>query len=401
VPFFARGVLLKLKGFERVYWQYQSSEFEGEGQNRKAITVTREHKENREFFRQTIIVYPQSGVVNPGHFSFPFQYQLPASLPGTYFEEGGNHHSGTLYYAKILYKAKATVDVAFRHNLKSTTRLVINEKYDRLVQPSFAENSKSFLTTSGELHVRVWLNKNAYIPGETLLAKMKANNTSLKTTRRIRIKVNHLLELRAHGQHKHVQRCVYEQQYAGFSPCFYGVKWLPFSIPVNLQPSTTQGAHIQSSYNFDIECDIPGAMDLCVVLPVVLLAPQFLWSAIPPQPPNAPIPPDVSIRPPWQPDESASSCVGCRNNFSLFNRRHHCRHCNQVFCGKCCTKNSTIPKLKYNTPVRVCENCFPAAQAGGKKYQSPKAVMASFLQAQQPMLPPQVAPVTPFPSAPF
>lgn len=61
---------------------------------------------------------------------------------------------------------KATLDVHHRHNLHSTTRLVVNEKFDQLLQPSFAENSKSFLTSSGALHIRTWLDKNAYVPGK-------------------------------------------------------------------------------------------------------------------------------------------------------------------------------------------------------------------------------------------
>ena len=60
---------------------------------------------------------------------------------------------------------KATLDVEHRHNLHSTTKLVVNEKFDQLLQPSYAENSKSFLTTSGQLAIRTWLDKNAYMPG--------------------------------------------------------------------------------------------------------------------------------------------------------------------------------------------------------------------------------------------
>lgn len=62
--------------------------------------------------------------------------------------------------------------------------------------------------------------------GETVLAKLKANNTSVKPTRRIRIKVHHKLELRAHGHSKHLSRVDYEQEFPGFEPCFYGVKYV-------------------------------------------------------------------------------------------------------------------------------------------------------------------------------
>lgn len=381
VPFFAKGVLLKVKGFERVWWEYQETEFEGEGQNRRAVVRTNEKKETKEFFRETIRVYPHQGTVAAGHYSFPFLYQLPSNLPGTYFEEGGN--SGDRYYAKVLYKVKATLDVQHKHNMNATTRLVVNEKFDQMVQPSFSENSKSFLTSSGSLNIRTWLDKNAYIPGETVLAKMKANNTSVKPTRKISINVIHILELRAQGQSKRTSRVEFHQDFPGFEPCYYGVKWMPFYIPVGMiRPSSLLGHHVHSSYVFEIECDIPGATDLSVKLPIRILAPQFLWSTVPQQPVHAALPPTVLIRPPWQNDDLASSCNLCYTQFSLFKRRHHCRHCAKVFCANCTDHKLPIPKLKYKEPVRVCNSCLTEAQAGGRKYQSTKEIMAKWYLSQ-------------------
>uniref|UniRef100_A0A671MV33 Hepatocyte growth factor-regulated tyrosine kinase substrate n=1 Tax=Sinocyclocheilus anshuiensis TaxID=1608454 RepID=A0A671MV33_9TELE len=39
-------------------------------------------------------------------------------------------------------------------------------------------------------------------------------------------------------------------------------------------------------------------------------------------------------------------------------RSHHCRACGQIFCGKCSSKYSTIPKFGIEKEVRVCEPCF-------------------------------------------
>lgn len=38
--------------------------------------------------------------------------------------------------------------------------------------------------------------------------------------------------------------------------------------------------------------------------------------------------------------------------------QHHCRACGQIFCGKCSSKYSTIPKFGIEKEVRVCEPCF-------------------------------------------
>jgi len=134
---------------------------------------------------------------------------------------------------------------------------------------------------------------------------------------------------------------------------------------------------------------------LSVSLPVRILAAQFLWSSVPPQPANAPLPPNTSTRPPWQPDEEASQCLRCSAQFGLFKRRHHCRHCAKVFCDNCCKQKTPIPKLKYKESVRVCDQCHPAAVAGGVKYQSTKQIYQEWQQqllAQQQQYIPPTAP---------
>ena len=42
----------KTNRFERVWWEHTYTEWQGEGQDRKAVIKTGEHKENREFFRE-------------------------------------------------------------------------------------------------------------------------------------------------------------------------------------------------------------------------------------------------------------------------------------------------------------------------------------------------------------
>ncbi|KAI4387336.1 hypothetical protein MLD38_005176 [Melastoma candidum] len=66
----------------------------------------------------------------------------------------------------------------------------------------------------------------------------------------------------------------------------------------------------------------------------------------------------------WMPDESCRVCYECDTQFTIINRRHHCRLCGRVFCGKC-TSNS-IPAKYTNRQgtyeewerVRVCNYCF-------------------------------------------
>uniref|UniRef100_A0A4W3KK35 Hepatocyte growth factor-regulated tyrosine kinase substrate n=1 Tax=Callorhinchus milii TaxID=7868 RepID=A0A4W3KK35_CALMI len=54
----------------------------------------------------------------------------------------------------------------------------------------------------------------------------------------------------------------------------------------------------------------------------------------------------------------AEECHRCRVQFGVMTRKHHCRACGQIFCGKCSSKSSTIPKFGIEREVRVCEPCF-------------------------------------------
>ncbi|XBI10151.1 1-phosphatidylinositol-3-phosphate 5-kinase FAB1B isoform X2 [Aegilops tauschii subsp. strangulata] len=64
----------------------------------------------------------------------------------------------------------------------------------------------------------------------------------------------------------------------------------------------------------------------------------------------------------WMPDQSCRVCYDCDAQFTILNRRHHCRHCGRVFCARC-TANS-VPRSLGDAAredierIRVCNYCF-------------------------------------------
>ncbi|KAF8670667.1 hypothetical protein HU200_050479 [Digitaria exilis] len=73
--------------------------------------------------------------------------------------------------------------------------------------------------------------------------------------------------------------------------------------------------------------------------------------------------PDNFSRDFWMPDHCCRVCYECDIQFTIFNRRHHCRLCGRIFCGKC-TVNS-IPAssghdrhIDEGDRIRVCTFCF-------------------------------------------
>ena len=58
----------------------------------------------------------------------------------------------------------------------------------------------------------------------------------------------------------------------------------------------------------------------------------------------------------------------CNTKFTTFNRRHHCRYCGKLVCGKC-SKYKLASKKDHKKIVKpVCVQCF---NTWGKKYQAP------------------------------
>ena len=59
----------------------------------------------------------------------------------------------------------------------------------------------------------------------------------------------------------------------------------------------------------------------------------------------------------WMDDEDSSQCVICNKVFGrIKNRRHHCRNCGRLICGKCSSRRHII--ASEVEPARVCDDCF-------------------------------------------
>lgn len=72
----------------------------------------------------------------------------------------------------------------------------------------------------------------------------------------------------------------------------------------------------------------------------------------------------------WMPDQSCRVCYECDSQFTIFNRRHHCRICGRVFCAKCTANSipasSDEPKIGREDweRIRVCNFCFKQWERG-------------------------------------
>lgn len=92
---------------------------------------------------------------------------------------------------------------------------------------------------------------------------------------------------------------------------------------------------------------------------------------------------DPSEPPKWTPDERVSECQACKDPFTLVRRKHHCRHCGGVFCGKCSSGSLPLVKFGMMQNQRVCDSCFAIVMAesggGSARPKSPRGAANSGL----------------------
>ncbi|CAM9123687.1 unnamed protein product [Heterosigma akashiwo] len=63
-------------------------------------------------------------------------------------------------------------------------------------------------------------------------------------------------------------------------------------------------------------------------------------------------------RPEWTSDKEAHSCFECHQAFDVVERRHHCRRCQNIFCGNCSRFQRPVLIFKMTNSVRLCEKCY-------------------------------------------
>jgi len=96
----------------------------------------------------------------------------------------------------------------------------------------------------------------------------------------------------------------------------------------------------------------------------------------------------------WIRDEEMKVCAGlsCSTRFTVIERKHHCRRCGMIFCGRCSSKSCPVPALGFYQAVRVCDPCFadlsfqanPMREAKGNLSAEGELVSSSSLDAGAP-----------------
>ena len=350
-----------------------------------------------------------------------FSARVPTDAPSSFYVAGGNWNVGTGYLAEIVYTVSATVvgpesyaagrDASTTREHEWRERLSVGSRFDaaalargeaataaakrhflvaqRSASPyaspgsnpaagPASSGSRSFIT-GGALRASATLDKPAYAPGgDVAVCKVEANCTAGQPCAFVGSSAACGMALTAGTQRWAQNFDLTPTKHEGYPPGYHGERWLPFRVPPGW-PSSTSGKLVRCAYGFRVTFSLPATLNLTLDLPVVILPTASMYASARPagapyvggeegQPPAPELPPGIVFRPLWVADAACPTCRSCFAPFTVFNRRHHCRHCGSIFCKKCAGGRVLLPRLGYDTPQRVCRGCFSEAYRTGGSF---------------------------------
>jgi hypothetical protein len=243
-----------------------------------------------------------------------------------------------------------------------------------------ARASRAFLT-GGETRATVSLSSASVAPGDdSLVVRTEVNCSSSTPATCTTIHVTCALAMTS-GSETFTKKFDVAPHFAnGFPGGYFGERFHLYRTPPGW-PASTAGVSVRCTYGVRVTLALPGpSRNLTLDVPLTVKSTASMYSSA--RPAGAPwtggdeflspvfsTPVGVLYRPPWADDRASPACFGCATQFTLFNRKHHCRHCGFVFCKKCSPNNVFLPKLGFTTPQRVCLGCHNAAYRSGGVFQ--------------------------------
>jgi len=178
------------------------------------------------------------------------------------------------------------VDVSWGTDLKSKQHLVVHEKLDRMIEPKHHDKTIEVRTCCcvprGPVRCECWMDKNAYMSGETAQMHVKVDNNSEVNVNHFNSKLIREIDIAdGHGHTKTIRDVISMRKYDGTPPHTNRAADIPLPLMGKkgkpIKPATSSRL-IKCHYIIMVEMDIPWAPDLEIYSPVTIYAPQNpLW----------------------------------------------------------------------------------------------------------------------------
>ncbi len=274
------AIVLRIKGKEKAEWDEKRTRTEGQGENARQVEYWKEYDSKNKFLDMHVVVSPDAFDCQPGQYVFPFSFQLPNNIPGSFSIANWKHGDKRDIDAEIKYTISATIKRAglFTPNLKSKVLLTVCARPNVSVQPQSCAKSGRVMfmccIPKGNVSMEAVFDKNCYCPGELSQIMCTTRNESTVPVNAMRVKLMRVITLYADGHECRIVTTVSENSYSGVQP---GQTKENQSLPLQLAPTlypSTMGQRIKVAYHIDVESDIPWAPDIEIHLPVKIIAPQ-------------------------------------------------------------------------------------------------------------------------------
>eukprot|EP00052_Salpingoeca_macrocollata_P000472 m.20431 g.20431 ORF g.20431 m.20431 type:complete len:438 (+) comp10548_c0_seq2:79-1392(+) len=275
------GLHLALLGQEEARWVEQRSRthHNADGSTRTE-TYDEPHHEVSTFFEVDVAVHNFGGSVMPGQYSFPFQFTLPTSLPGSF--DCRSHHRS---HGQVFYTAKAECKVAgmFSSNLRHSQPITVQALLNQNISPIIAKQHKDVncccCFNRGSADIAVHVEKNAYAPGEVANVICEVANNSTEDITVISVQLVRAMTLRAHGRTFTASDVVSQNSYPGVPKQTSRDHSNPLRLPLQLAnqlAASVTSRLVNCTYTVSVVFETGGCCigNLSVSVPVKIYAPQ-------------------------------------------------------------------------------------------------------------------------------
>jgi len=295
-PVMVTEIQLKITGCERTHWRErrhrtETREINGETRQER-IEYFVDHYGRNDFFKMRIPLH-RPGQMFTGQYSFPFTFQFPQGIPGSFSMQG--RHFDTHFDCSCVYKVKGLCQVQgfLKSNIKHTQYLQIIERPPPIVGQAaddLVQVNVCCCFNRGQFYISMRSDKNSYCTnaGEVVQVIADMDNQTSKDIGSTHVELWQHLVLRTSSglpfRHAHVvARSTFPGLLAGESHRGENARHMPLPLSCGLMPQCL-GRLIQCGYYLRISASVACANDPDVKVPICMYAPQpepQAWQAPP------------------------------------------------------------------------------------------------------------------------
>jgi len=194
-----------------------------------------------------------------GTFDYPFSFYLPSDLPGSFYGtlDGANElkSNKTKSDFAVYYTLKAYLDQSFAPRVEEKINLIVARRHIHEISQIKEFTERTFKLSRGKLRLSTILEKNVFIPGESIRVHLDIDNTSTRTVNEIYINLYQALQIHAGPLSAVIARKLYGEKFEGVSSKTRKELDFQFRIKEEIQPSV-KSKLFDCQYHLEIECGV-------------------------------------------------------------------------------------------------------------------------------------------------